>query len=65
MYNTILNNLLKSHSQNPMLNNAPIAPRTNFNDVLSRFREEMSKFIESGLRVQIKPSRNTYCKLYP
>lgn len=60
VYNTILHNLLKSHSQNPMLNNAPIAPRTNFNEVLTRFREEMSKFI-----VQIKCSRITYCKLYP
>jgi hypothetical protein len=38
---------------------------TDFNDTLNRFREELSKSPGESLGVQIKPSRTTYCKLYP
>ena len=48
-----------------MLNSAPVAPSTDFNEYLNRFRDELSKSIESGLGVQIKPSRTTYHKSYP
>ena len=49
----------------PMLNSAPVAPSTDFNEYLNRFRDELSKSIESSLGVQIKPSRTTYHKSYP
>jgi hypothetical protein len=64
----ILPNLPKSPSQVPILDNtptAPVAPSTDFNDTLNRFREELSKSFEESLGVQIKPSRTTYHKPYP
>jgi hypothetical protein len=55
----ILPNPPKSPSQVPILNDtpvAPIAPSTDFNDTLNRFRKELSKSLEESLVVQIKPS---------
>jgi hypothetical protein len=59
---------LKSPSQVPILDDTPpalVAPSTDFNDTLNRFREELSKSLEESLGVQIKPSRTTYHKPYP
>jgi hypothetical protein len=64
----ILPNPPKSLSQVPILDDtpaAPVAPSTDLNDTLNRFREELSKLLEESLGVQIKPSRTTYLKLYP
>jgi hypothetical protein len=64
----ILPNPPKSLSQVPILDDtpaAPVAPSTDFNDTLNRFREELYKSLEESLGVQIKPSRTTYCKPYP
>lgn len=59
-YNTILPNLFKSPSPILVLGNAPMAPINNFNKILNRFKNELSRSIGSSLGVQIKPSRNTY-----
>jgi hypothetical protein len=59
---------MKSPSQVPILDDtpaAPVAPSTDFNDTLNRFREELSKSRKESLGVQIKPSRTTYRKPYP
>ena len=64
-YTTVLSNLPKSPSQIPMLNNALVAPVTDFNETLNRFKDELSRSSESSMGVQIKPSRTTYHKLYP
>ena len=61
----MLPNPLKSPSQIPILDNTPTAPTTDFNEILNRFREELSKSLEESMGVQIKPSRNTYRKPYP
>jgi hypothetical protein len=64
----ILPNPPKSPSQVSILYDtpaAPIAPSTDFNDTLNRFREKLSKSLEESLGVQIKPSRTTYRKSYP
>jgi hypothetical protein len=64
----ILPNPPKSPSRVPILDDtpaAPVAPSTDFNDTLNRFREELSKSLEKCLGVQIKPSRTTYRKSYP
>jgi hypothetical protein len=64
----ILPNPPKSPSQVPILDDtsaAPVAPSTDFNDTLNRFRKELSKLLEESLGVQIKPSRTTYRKPYP
>jgi hypothetical protein len=57
-----------SPSKVPILDDTPVvpvAPSTDFNDTLNRFREELSKSLEESLGVQIKPSRTTYRKPYP
>jgi hypothetical protein len=64
----ILPNPLKSPSQVPILDDtpaAPVAPSTDFNDTLNRFRKKLSKSLEESLGVQIKPSMTTYRKPYP
>jgi hypothetical protein len=64
----ILPNPPKSPSRVPILDDtpaAPVAPSTDFNNTLNRFREELSKSLEESLGVQIKPSRTTYRKPYP
>jgi hypothetical protein len=64
----ILPNPPKSSSQVSILDDthaAPVAPSTDFNDTLNRFREELSISLEESLGVQIKPSRTTYHKPYP
>ena len=61
----VLPNLLKSPSQIPMFNVAPNAPVIDFNETLNRFKEELSRSLESSLGVQIKPNRSTYHKPYP
>jgi hypothetical protein len=61
----ILPNPPKSPSQVLILDDSPVAPSTDFNDTLNRFREELSKSLEESLGVQIKPSRTTYRKSYP
>jgi hypothetical protein len=63
----ILPNPPKSPSQVPILDDtptAPVAPSTDFNDTLNRFREELSKSLEESC-IQIKPSLTTYHKSYP
>lgn len=45
----VLPNPSNSPSQIPMLNNAPIAPVTDFNETLNQFKDEMSKSIETSL----------------
>jgi hypothetical protein len=64
-YNMVLPNLSKSPSQIPMLSSVPVASITDFNGILNRFKDELSKSIKSSLGVQIKPSRITYHKPYP
>lgn len=59
-YNTVLPNFFKSPSPIPMLSNGPMAPINNFNKILNRFKNELSRSIGSSLGVQIKPSRTTY-----
>jgi hypothetical protein len=61
----ILPNPPKSPSQVPILDDTPVAPSTDLNDTLNRFREELSKSLKESLGVQIKPSRTTYRKPYP
>ena len=61
----VLPNLLKSPSQIPMFNVAPNAPVIDFNETLNRFKEQLSRSLESSLGVQIKPNRGTYHKPYP
>jgi hypothetical protein len=61
----ILPNPLKSPSQIPMFSGAPNAPITDFNEALTRFKEDLSRSLESSLGVQIKPNRNAYHKSYP
>jgi len=38
---------------------------TDFNETLNRFKEQLSRSLESSLGVQIKPNRGTYHKPYP
>jgi len=45
-------------------NHVPVAPGTDFNDTLNRFKDKLSKSIEESLGVQIKPNRTTYHKPY-
>jgi hypothetical protein len=61
----VLPNPLKSPSQIPTFNVTPNAPAIDFDDALNRFKEELSKSLESSLGVQLKSGRNTYQKLYP
>jgi len=64
-YNIVLPNPPKSPSQIPILNNAPVAIGTDFNETLNQFKDELSKSLEDSLGVQIKPSQTTYHKPYP
>ena len=61
----VLPNPPKSPSQIPILNNAPVAIGTDFNETLNWFKDELSKSLEDSLGVQIKPSQTTYHKPYP
>ena len=56
-HNTVLPNPPKSPSQIPTFNVTPNAATTDFDEALNRFKEELSKSLESSLGVQIKPSR--------
>jgi hypothetical protein len=47
-----------------MFRGAPNAPITDFNEALNRFKEDLSRSLES-MGVQIKPNRNAYHKSYP
>jgi hypothetical protein len=64
-YDTILPISSKSPSQNPILDNILIASVIDFNGTLNQFKNKMYISIESSLVVEIKPSRDTYHKLYP
>lgn len=50
----------KSSSVIPIISSAPAIPSTDINQSLNWFRDELSKFIENSLGVQIKPSRSSY-----
>jgi hypothetical protein len=56
----VLPNLLKSPSQIPLLNHAPVTLDTDFNETLNRFNDELSTSIEASSGVQINPSRTTF-----